>query len=224
MLFPAQPRGPLAGSFPTLAIHLRPLRVGSDVAITGEGLDDLNEGQQPLSLICISADDVVRRSFALSAKRSGFFDPIHSFADGRFSLEYIWDRISTGNVPAVVLTDLRVKSLTGLQLLREMNRYEELKPVFRAVVTSVGGAREQDAAETAGADFVLRYASADWPSVVTLRQIAQRALAKALPAFVNASRLCCGTLGGVGIEIPHLLSATPHSANAREPTLVEISN
>ena len=110
------------------------------------------------ALLIVHGDEELRRQFEVVAAGTERFWSIRCMADGRFALEYLWSCVEKNDpaVPDILITDLPVEGLNGIQLTRELRRFEELRQIFVALIVSSGGALEQDAAESAGSDFFLR--------------------------------------------------------------------
>ena len=132
-----------------------------------------------LRLLIVNGDENAARTLAATARATDRFQPIERMGDARFALEHVWDCIQhrPDDVPDVVITDLRAGGLGGVQLTRELRRYAETHKVLIAFIASGSGPLDQDAAETAGADFFVAWPKSDADLRPILIQIAERSLA-----------------------------------------------
>jgi CheY-like chemotaxis protein len=132
-----------------------------------------------LRLLIVNGDEQKGRALEAAARATDRFDPIERMGDGRFALEHVWDCILNrpGDMPDVVITDLRVGGLGGVQLTRELRRYAETQKMLIAFIASGAGPLDQDAAETAGADYFVSWPKSDADSRTTLLKIAERSCA-----------------------------------------------
>lgn len=125
-----------------------------------------------------------------AADDSDLFWSIRSMADGRFALEHIWaclGKSTRRGLPDIVITDVQVSGLNGIQLTRELRRHEEISPMYVAVLASSPTPEDQDAAETAGCDYFIRRPDTLETLAAALKSIAQACQAK---ATVPAKMLC----------------------------------
>ena len=132
------------------------------------------------ALLIIDSGEASRRVLEHAAEQSGYFWSIRSMSDGRFALEHLWSCLETKNcdLPDIVLTELQVRGLNGIQLTREVRRYAELQRLFVALLCARASGTDQDAAETAGCDFFLRRRDTAEELNAALRAIAVRCGAK----------------------------------------------
>jgi CheY-like chemotaxis protein len=136
---------------------------------------------EKFSLLIVHGDDKLRRQFEAVAAATDHFWSIRCMADGRFALEYLWTCVEKNDtdMPDILITDLSVDGLNGIQLTREIRRFEELREIFVALIASTGGALEQDAAESAGCDFFLRQPRTPAELAEVFHAIANRCALKA---------------------------------------------
>jgi len=133
------------------------------------------------SLLIVHADEELRCKFEAAAAATDRFWSIRCMADGRFALEHLWSCVENDDagVPNILITDLLLDGLSGIQLTRELRRFDELREIFVALVVSSGGALEQDAAESAGCDFFLHQPQTAAELADVLHAIANRCALKA---------------------------------------------
>ena len=133
------------------------------------------------SLLIVHDDEDMRNCLEKSALETGRFISVRCMADGRFALEHLWSSVKSESreMPDILVTDLKVAGLNGIQLTREVRRFNELREIFVAIVASSGGPLEQDAAETAGCDFFVRQPATAPELAKLLHDIANRCAIKA---------------------------------------------
>ncbi|HUR57745.1 MAG TPA: hypothetical protein VM029_08545 [Opitutaceae bacterium] len=131
-----------------------------------------------LRLLIVNGDERAAQTLAAAARASDRFQPIAHMGDARFALEHVWDCIQNrpDDVPDVVITDLRAGGLGGVQLTRELRRYAETRKMLIAFVASRSGPLDQDAAETAGADYFVSWPKSEADLGPILIKIADRSL------------------------------------------------
>lgn len=128
------------------------------------------------ALLIVEGDADVRRNLEEAARECNRFWSIRAMADGRFALEYLWTCLEKNSreIPDIVLANPELPGLNGIQLTRDLRRYEQLRRLFVAILSPRGGALEQDEAETAGCDFFLRRPTVRSELEGVLRSIANR--------------------------------------------------
>jgi CheY-like chemotaxis protein len=136
---------------------------------------------EKFALLILHGDEEVRRRFEAVAAATNRFWSIQSMSDGRFALEHLWSCVEQNDrrVPDILIMDLPVEGLNGIQLTRELRRFEELREIFVALIVSSGGALEQDAAESAGCDYFLRQPKTTAELADVLHALANRCALKA---------------------------------------------
>src|SRR6185369_1934764 len=100
---------------------------------------------EKFALLIVHRDEETRRQMENAAAETDRFWSVRCMADGRFALEHLWSCLENADaeVPDILVTDLRVNGLNGIQLTRELRRFAELREIFIALLVSSGGAREQ---------------------------------------------------------------------------------
>lgn len=142
-----------------------------------------------LALLILNGNESTRRALEEAAEETDRFWSITSMADARFALEHIWacNQTDRKTMPDVVVADLRLPGLSGVQFTRELRRFGDTSSIFVAFLAAYGGPIEQDQAESAGCDFFIGWPDkpAQLPGI--LNSIANRCVAK---ATVPAKLLC----------------------------------
>lgn len=108
------------------------------------------------AILLVEDDRVVRR--IVTTKLTGLGHSVEVAEDGREALE----RLTTGAVPDLVITDQLMPRLNGLQLLREIRADPRLVTLPVIMLTSKGSERDVVAGLHAGLDdYVAKPFSAD---------------------------------------------------------------
>lgn len=157
-----------------------------------------------LSLLLVHRDEAMLRELDTAARKSGFFAPTLTMTDGRFALEHIWQCIRGEKnlpVPDAIVAGVRLGGLNGVQLTRELRRYDETRRLFIAIMPAMAGPLDQDAAENAGCDFFLKRPETLAGLAKAFAAIAQRCRAKASPAWMYAARLWHASFSGSGLDV-----------------------
>jgi CheY-like chemotaxis protein len=105
-------------------------------------------GKVPLMIV--EDDANIRYLMQVAALRSGYFDPITLAADGREALEIIRASDAT-QLPGLIVSDLCMPHMTGLELLRTLKRDAQLHVIPVAIITSSDAPDDRDLALAAGA-------------------------------------------------------------------------
>lgn len=131
-------------------------------------------------LLIVVGDEEKRQALAETALATGRFWSIRTMSDGRFALEYMWRCLEDGgeDVPDILITDVMLPGLDGVQLTRELRRYQELRSIFVAFISSSTNPEHQDAAETAGCDYYVVQARASRDIATVLEDIATRCITR----------------------------------------------
>jgi CheY-like chemotaxis protein len=128
------------------------------------------------ALLIVEGDAEARRNLEEAARECDRFWSIRAMADGRFALEYLWTCLEKNakDIPDIVITNPELPGLSGIQLTRDLRRYEELCRLFVAMLSPRAAPMEQDEAESAGCDFFLRRPTVRSELEAVLRSIANR--------------------------------------------------
>jgi CheY-like chemotaxis protein len=142
-----------------------------------------------LSLLIVHGHEPSRRAIESAAEDIDRFWSLRSFADGRFAIEHIWECIEHSRklIPDIVVLDRRLAGLTGVQVTRELRRYDETRSIFIAFISSTHEPAGQDEAENAGCDFFIPLPESPEALGVILNSIANRCVARA----TGPARMLC---------------------------------
>lgn len=93
----------------------------------------------------------------LGFKNAGFTHDIAVARDGREALDLLESALAAGEpLPDVILTDLKMPRMTGLELLRALTAAPRLRSIPVVFLTSSGNEDDQREASTLGARRYLR--------------------------------------------------------------------
>lgn len=107
-----------------------------------------------ISILIVEDDANLRYLLETAAARAGGFKVVAALSDGQEALDWVKDR-SSHELPDLVLTDLSMPRLTGLEFLRAIKADKRLCPIPVAMITSSNGPHDRSDALAAGAcDFI----------------------------------------------------------------------
>lgn len=105
------------------------------------------------NLLIAEDDPAARELVEAAAERSEAFASVQVVEDGQSVLNHIWDRICAERpheLPDIVLTDLNMPGLNGVELTRDLKAHPETSAIPVAIVTSYGSPADRARAEAAG--------------------------------------------------------------------------
>ena len=108
-----------------------------------------------VSLLIVEDDANLRYLLETAARRTGLFDPVVSAKDGQAALEILQTSAET-DMPAMIVTDLSMPRMTGLELLRALKSELRTRSIPVAVITSSDLPNDRDLALEAGACSFVR--------------------------------------------------------------------
>ncbi|MES2692157.1 MAG: response regulator [Verrucomicrobiota bacterium] len=103
------------------------------------------------SLLIVEDDPNLRALLKFAAERAACFDPISTAANGEEALHAIHQGGEIGNYPDLVISDLSMPRMTGLELLRALKSDEATRAIPLAIVTSSNIPNDREDALAAGA-------------------------------------------------------------------------
>lgn len=102
--------------------------------------------EQPVQIVMIEDDEGHARLIEKNIRRAGVNNPISPFANGNDALRYLFGADGSGFVnkgkPLLVLLDLNLPDMTGVDILKRIKTNEHLKRVPVVVLTTTDDAAE----------------------------------------------------------------------------------
>ena len=102
-----------------------------------------------LSLLIVEDDRNIRFLMEVAAQRSGLFEPILSCDDGTTALDALQSMQAT-ELPDMVVSDLSMPKMTGVELVHAMKRDPRLRRIPVAIITSSNVPNDRELAFAAG--------------------------------------------------------------------------
>lgn len=108
--------------------------------------------EKPILLI-VEDDERLRYLAGAAAERCGHFARVQGAPDGRAALDLIRHALRTAPeaVPDIILSDLSMPHLDGLELIRELKQEPETRGIPIAIMTSSNRPNDREDAAAAGA-------------------------------------------------------------------------
>ena len=103
-----------------------------------------------VALMIVDDDANIRFLIEAAARRSGLFEPVQVADNGQSA----WDALTTAapsQLPDLIVSDLVMPHMTGLELVRAVKRDERTRNIPIAIITSSDTPRDRDVALAAGA-------------------------------------------------------------------------
>ena len=101
---------------------------------------------RPVSIVMIEDDEGHARLIERNIRRAGVNNEIHSFRNGTDAVNYLFGPDGSGttnkNKPLLVLLDLNLPDMTGVDILKKVKTNEHLKRVPVVVLTTTDDAQE----------------------------------------------------------------------------------
>jgi CheY-like chemotaxis protein len=102
--------------------------------------------EQPVQIVMIEDDEGHARLIEKNIRRAGVNNPIAPFANGTEALRYLFGADGSGLVnkgkPLLILLDLNLPDMTGVDILKKVKTNEHLKRVPVVVLTTTDDAVE----------------------------------------------------------------------------------
>lgn len=102
-----------------------------------------------LALMIVEDDTNIRILLESAATRSGLFEPITTACDGQIAWETL-QAAETSNLPALIVTDLSMPRMTGLELVHAVKNDERMRNIPIAIITSSDVSNDRELALAAG--------------------------------------------------------------------------
>jgi CheY-like chemotaxis protein len=105
-----------------------------------------NAGEQPVQIVMIEDDEGHARLIEKNIRRAGVTNPISPFSNGTDAVNFLFGPDGSGLVnkgrPLLVLLDLNLPDMTGVDILQQVKTNEHLKRVPVVVLTTTDDAAE----------------------------------------------------------------------------------
>ena len=102
--------------------------------------------EQPVQIVMIEDDEGHARLIEKNIRRAGVNNPVAPFANGTDALRYLFGADGSGLVnkgkPLLILLDLNLPDMTGIDILKKVKTNEHLKRVPVVVLTTTDDAVE----------------------------------------------------------------------------------
>ena len=102
--------------------------------------------EQPVQIVMIEDDEGHARLIEKNIRRAGVTNPVAPFANGTDALRYLFGADGSGLVnkgkPLLILLDLNLPDMTGVDILKKVKTNEHLKRVPVVVLTTTDDAVE----------------------------------------------------------------------------------
>lgn len=102
-----------------------------------------------VALMIVEDDANIRFLLETAAHRSGLFDPVLSADNGQSA----WDALTAADsaqLPDLIVSDLKMPHMTGLELARAVKHDERMRNIPFAIITSSDTSNDRDHALAAG--------------------------------------------------------------------------
>jgi CheY-like chemotaxis protein len=103
-----------------------------------------------ISLLIVEDDANIRYLMQTAAEHAGAFEPIWTEADGQAALESL-RRCTASSLPTMIVSDLMMPRMTGLQLLQKIKNDPALRHIPVAIITSSNVPHDREEALASGA-------------------------------------------------------------------------
>ena len=102
-----------------------------------------------VSLLIVEDDANIRFLMDVAAQRSGVFEPIAVYEDGLAALHAL-QAMPNADLPAIIVSDLSMPNMTGLELVRAIKSDPRLHRIPVAIITSSDVPNDRELAFAAG--------------------------------------------------------------------------
>lgn len=106
--------------------------------------------EEIISLFIVEDDANIRYLLEVAAQRAGGFDPVRVAPDGQAAWEML-QQTDAPSLPDLIITDLSMPRLNGLDLVRRLKADAHLHSIPVAILTSSNQAHDREDALLAGA-------------------------------------------------------------------------
>ena len=139
----------------------------------------------PASIMMIEDDEGHARLIEKYIRRAGVDSEICGFRDGASALAYLFrkrdSRTKKGEPPSVILLDLNLPDMTGIDILRTIKRDEHMRRLPVIVLTTTDDQRELERCYDLGANVCITKPLNDANFANAIRQLGQFLLVIVIP-------------------------------------------
>jgi DNA-binding response OmpR family regulator len=118
-------------------------------------MTDSSRGEPPPPVLVLEDDRTTAALIARVLGATNMANPIELFASGRAAIEFIERGAAAGRVPVLLVLDLSLPDLSGLEVLRWVRTRSELDPVAVVMLTASGDDEDIERAYEIGIDAYL---------------------------------------------------------------------
>jgi CheY-like chemotaxis protein len=97
---------------------------------------------EPVTIVLVEDDEGHARLIEKNLKRAGVFNDIHHFANGMAAMEYLFQSNTKSAHPLLVLLDLNLPDMSGLDILTRLKQDPVMRQVPVIVLTTTDDQRE----------------------------------------------------------------------------------
>ncbi|RXF75655.1 response regulator [Hansschlegelia zhihuaiae] len=95
-----------------------------------------NSNQRSVVIVMIEDDEGHARLIEKNVRRAGVNNEIRHFADGTSALAFLKSTETTANGPLLILLDLNLPDMTGIDILGDIKKHDRLKRAPVIVLTT----------------------------------------------------------------------------------------